>query len=520
MGDFMSYLALYREFRPQTFKEVVDQKHIVETLKNQVMTKKIGHAYLFCGTRGTGKTSCAKIFAKAVNCLSPKNGSPCGECEVCKSIQTNGNLDIVEIDAASNNGVDQIRDLREKVNFLPTVAKYKVYIIDEVHMLTENAFNALLKTLEEPPEHVIFILATTEPEKIPATILSRCMRFDFKLVDTKSLINHLKNIFDKIGIKYQDAAIELIAKAGKGSVRDTLSIAELCKSFADKALTVENVAECLGYTDGHTINKIAKAIVQKNGEIIIAEVENLYQSGKNLSVLVDELCDYFKNVLIAKIAPNFNFNVPTETLKEYNELSKLITEQELLAVLKTLAVSSMEIKNSGDEKTYILATLMGLFYNQSAQIEQLKVRVEQLEQALQNEQNLAKIAENMPKNDKKTANFDKNVANQPKDENQIQQKNPSEIFGEMIKFARESNEQILHQCFGDIKDVRLDGNKFVFVCKSADAKKIVENRKEFVLNFLKSRYNINDIGFEIFVDKDAEVLKQLNSLLDGKLTVE
>jgi len=524
----MSYLALYREFRPQTFDEVVGQQHIVETLKNQIITKKIGHAYLFCGTRGTGKTSCAKIFARAVNCLSPKNGSPCGECEICKTIQTNGNLDIVEIDAASNNGVDQIRDLREKVNFLPSVAKYKVYIIDEVHMLTESAFNALLKTLEEPPEHVIFILATTEPEKIPATILSRCMRFDFKLIDTKVLASHLKNIFNKIGIKYEDSAVELIAKAGKGSVRDTLSIAELCKSYSENVLTSENVAQCLGYTDSQKINNIANAILQKNGQIIVYEIENLYKSGKNLSVLIDELCDYFKNILITKVAPEYDLNVTDETLQEYKALANAFDQQYLVDILRILSVSAMEIKNCVDEKSYILSILIGLFYNQNLQIENLKTRISKLEIGMENLSNyyknneiLVKNQQNLQKNDQKAPNFEQITQNLQSNQNvNSNKKTALEIFGELIKYTRESGEQILHQSFGDVKSVKIENQKFVFICTVQDCKNIIENRKEIVLNFLKSRYNINEIGFEIFVDKDAEVLKQLNNLLDGKIKVE
>ncbi|MBO7508596.1 MAG: DNA polymerase III subunit gamma/tau, partial [Clostridia bacterium] len=455
----MSYLALYREFRPQTFKEVVDQKHIVETLKNQVMTKKIGHAYLFCGTRGTGKTSCAKIFAKAVNCLSPKNGSPCGECEVCKSIQTNGNLDIVEIDAASNNGVDQIRDLREKVNFLPTVAKYKVYIIDEVHMLTENAFNALLKTLEEPPEHVIFILATTEPEKIPATILSRCMRFDFKLVDTKNLVNHLKNIFDKIGIKYEDAAVELIAKAGKGSVRDTLSIAEMCKSFASEKLMLDDVEKCLGFTDSETLKNIATAVAKKDGKTIILEIEKIYNSGKNMSVLMTELIDLFKKLITIKIASDYDLNETKEDLAEYTKIASLFDEKFLIEALKTLSLSSSEIKLCDDQKAYILSTLIGLYYTQNAQLDDLQNRVIKIENNIKNGQILQKNAENLNKIDGKAPIFeevDKKKDNLNDDANR---KNENEIFGELIKFTREQNEHILHQCFGDIKNVRIDSGK-------------------------------------------------------------
>ena len=226
----MAYLAFYRMFRPDTLDKVVRQEHIVKILKNQIESGKIGHAYLFCGPRGTGKTSVAKIFARAINCEHPVNGSPCGKCATCRALSEGSNLDISEIDAASNNGVDEMRDLREKVQYPPVAGKYKVYIIDEVHMLTASAFNAVLKTLEEPPAHAVFILATTEPQKIPATILSRCMRFDFKLIPQRDLEGLLKNIFAKVGKEYEDEAVAAIARAGAGSARDTLSIADMCVS--------------------------------------------------------------------------------------------------------------------------------------------------------------------------------------------------------------------------------------------------------------------------------------------------
>ena len=224
------YLAFYRTFRPATFDEVVRQEHIVRILKNQIASDKVGHAYLFCGPRGTGKTTLAKIFARAINCENPVNASPCGKCAACRALAAGSNLDISEIDAASNNGVDEMRDLREKVQYPPVAGKYKVYIIDEVHMLTQSAFNAVLKTLEEPPRHAVFILATTEPQKIPATILSRCMRFDFKLIPQRDLEELIKSVFQKTGKEYEDAAVSAIARAGAGSARDSLSIADMCAS--------------------------------------------------------------------------------------------------------------------------------------------------------------------------------------------------------------------------------------------------------------------------------------------------
>ena len=242
----MNYVALYRKYRPRTFDDVIGQDHIINTLRNQIVKGKISHAYLFTGTRGTGKTSTAKIFARAVNCpeAAAHNGNPCGTCEVCKALE-NANVDVIEMDAASNNGVDYARDIREKVQFPPVCGRYKVYIIDEVHMLSTGAFNALLKTLEEPPAHAIFILCTTEVHKIPATILSRCMRFDFRLVPASQLTKLIADIYDKEGKSYERAAVAAIAQAGEGSVRDCVSIADRCMAVSDK-LTYKQVTDVLG----------------------------------------------------------------------------------------------------------------------------------------------------------------------------------------------------------------------------------------------------------------------------------
>ena len=256
-------LALYREFRPKNFDDVIGQDYIIQTLKNQVKTGHLSHAYLFCGPRGTGKTSTAKIFAKAVNCTHSTDGNPCGMCAECVAL-SQPNTDIFEIDAASNNRVEEIRDLREKVAYPPLIGKYKVYIVDEVHMLTDSAFNALLKTLEEPPKHVIFILATTEIHKLPATILSRCMRFDFKLLPVNLLAEHLKNVFDARGIKYDEKSLHLIAKAGEGSVRDMLSIADSVAAYCNNEITCAQTESVIGLSSKDSIKDILTSIAKKD----------------------------------------------------------------------------------------------------------------------------------------------------------------------------------------------------------------------------------------------------------------
>lgn len=320
----MAYLAFYRMFRPDTLDKVVRQEHIIKILKNQIESGKIGHAYLFCGPRGTGKTSVAKIFARAINCEHPQNGSPCGKCATCLALKNGANLDISEIDAASNNGVDEMRDLREKVQYPPVAGRYKVYIIDEVHMLTASAFNAVLKTLEEPPAHAVFILATTEPQKIPATILSRCMRFDFKLIPQHDLEGLLKDILNKIGKEYEEEAVATIARAGAGSARDTLSIADMCVSYSAGKLTYADVNAVLGSADFYKIAEVVKMLLTDNSGGALSAAEEVFSGGKSAGVFVKDILAFLNNVAVAKMCKNAEqiLNLPQEMFSAVQDIAR------------------------------------------------------------------------------------------------------------------------------------------------------------------------------------------------------
>ena len=297
----MAHQAIYRKWRPMVFEDIVGQGHITQTLKNQILNDKIGHAYLFCGTRGTGKTTCAKVLSRAVNCLNPHDGSPCNECEVCKGILDGSILDVKEIDAASNNGVDNIREIRDDVRYVSTNAKYTVYIIDEVHMLSTGAFNALLKTLEEPPEHVIFILATTEAHKVPQTILSRCQRFDFKRIKPSDIILRMKEIAHGDKLNISEDAYELLGRLADGSMRDGLSILERVISACGNSITAENITATLGISTAESIFQITDAIEKGDVNKIISVIDNIMSDGKDLRVFIDSLIKNFRDMLICKI---------------------------------------------------------------------------------------------------------------------------------------------------------------------------------------------------------------------------
>ena len=342
----MEQLALYRKYRPKTFEEVVGQEHITKALANQIASGKLAHAYLFTGSRGIGKTSVARIFAKAVNCLNNQNGSPCGQCESCKRLEQESDINVIEIDAASNNRVDDVRELREKVKFLPINAKYKVYIIDEVHMLTDSAFNALLKTLEEPPSHVIFILATTEVHKLPATILSRCIRFDFRLLSVEKLTQVLENVLSKEGIKYEKEALKLIAQSGEGSVRDTLSIADCIVAYSNGEIKKEDVLKVLGTTDYDLLIEYFDLIKDKNIGGVLAFSEELDKKGKNISVFVKDLAKHARDLLVCSTTkdPNSLLALPQDVFEKFMIQAKAIDENRLLDFMQVFAGAENELR--------------------------------------------------------------------------------------------------------------------------------------------------------------------------------
>ena len=341
----MAHLSLYRAFRPDTFDKMVRQEHVVRILKNQIETDAIGHAYLFCGPRGTGKTSVARIFARAVNCEHPVNGSPCGKCATCRALAEGGNLDVMEIDAASNNGVNEMRDLREKVQYPPVSGKYKVYIIDEVHMLTDSAFNALLKTLEEPPQHAIFILATTEPQKIPATILSRCMRLDFKLIPEEDLENHLKRILKEIGKEYDDEAVAAIARAGAGSDRDMLSIAEMCISYSEK-LTYESVTAVLGTADFYEMCALGGAILSADTAAALDKTEKILSEGKSVGVLCRDILQFLNQAAVVRSCKNADriLALPKEMFAEIKKVAEGADGHAVLRATEVFAKAETDLR--------------------------------------------------------------------------------------------------------------------------------------------------------------------------------
>ncbi|PKM93976.1 MAG: DNA polymerase III subunit gamma/tau [Firmicutes bacterium HGW-Firmicutes-1] len=359
----MAYTALYRKWRPDCFENVVGQEHIVKTLTNQIKAGRIGHAYLFCGTRGTGKTSTAKIFAKAVNCEAPVEGSPCNHCPVCENLSFNQSMNIIEIDAASNNGVDNIREIREEVRYTPTEGKYKVYIVDEVHMLSQGAFNALLKTLEEPPSHVIFILATTEPHKIPATILSRCQRYDFKRISVITVAKTIMRYLEEEGIVAEEAAIRYIAKVADGSMRDALSILDQCIAFyLGEEITFSKVLDVLGAVDTSVFTKLVSALEEKDVKKCMDIMELVFVQGRDLPQFVIDLIHYFRNLIVFKSIGDSEgiVEMSDENFAVLKQQSHSLKDDIIIYYIKVFSELESKMKQASQKRVLIEVELMKL----------------------------------------------------------------------------------------------------------------------------------------------------------------
>ncbi len=379
----MSYVALYRTYRPKSFEEVAGQKVVIRTLKNALIHDKIQHAYLFSGPRGTGKTSVAKIFAKAVNCLNPVNGSPCNTCDVCKGIDHGDIADVIEIDAASNNGVDEIRDLRDKVKYMPSVGKYKVYIIDEVHMLTTGAFNALLKTLEEPPKHVIFILATTEVYKIPATILSRCQRYDFKNIEVNDIVNKLKEIIDREQIDIEEDAVRAIAEDAEGGLRDAISLLDQAISFAEGKITEDDVHEVAGSVSKKALSEILLAIANKEITNTLVILKELLAQGKEASRIVNDLIIALRDLLLEKTT--------VVDHPKYDTLIAVISTPKVYFYLDVLNQLQQDMKWTHQKRAYVELALIKMMEHETlkhidydAAISDIKSEMHKLKQNVDN----------------------------------------------------------------------------------------------------------------------------------------
>jgi len=380
----MSYQVLYRAWRPATFTEIVGQDAVISTLRRQVVTGRIAHAYLFCGTRGTGKTTASKVLSRAINCLDPHDGDPCGECEVCRAILADNCMDVVEIDAASNNGVDEIRDLRDKVAYPPSMARYKVYIIDEVHMLSTGAFNALLKTLEEPPAHAVFILATTEPQRLPATILSRCQRFDFHRIGAETIVGRLRVVLEGIGREADDDALYEIARAAEGGMRDALSLLDNCLSYTDSVVTLTLVRDVLGSTGRGFLFDFMDALIAFDAADTMARIEALMDNGSDPTVFVRDLTAHLRGLLLAPLSGDIaqRLEITQEDAARFDEQSKRISVERVTRLMDLFIRAESDMKWASRPRTVLELAAMRACHPEDEADAGLNERLDRLEAML------------------------------------------------------------------------------------------------------------------------------------------
>lgn len=509
----MAYTALYREWRPRTFNDVVGQEHITTTLKNQILNNRIAHAYLFCGTRGTGKTSTAKVFAKALNCLNLKDGEPCNECEMCKKINEGLAIDVTELDAASNNGVDKIRDIIDDVKYPPQEAKYKVYIMDEVHMLSAGAVNAFLKTLEEPPNNVIFILATTDPQKLPITILSRCQRFDFKRINNSEITARLRKIVNEQNVLADERSLNLIARVSDGAMRDSLSILDQAISMGNGNVDYGTVVSMLGLVTNEHLFKLANAVIQRSVEKGIEIIEEVIYSGKDIYLFIKDLIAHYRNLLMVKVTNN-----PEEVLDMSEENIALIKEQgarlraeEIMRCIRILQEAENNAKLSKQSRLYCelaVIKMCKIEYDTSSEV--ILTRLNKLEESLRNGSiKVSTASKEIEKiNNSKTVNIEtnKNIVKEESvdsSEVNIEVNSDSKVtindikksWKDIIERFKARREMIISSLIMIGKPV--DCSNGIVTIEFDDQNEFAKNR----LSEAKNRDIINDVFFEIFREK-------------------
>ncbi|WP_315079721.1 DNA polymerase III subunit gamma/tau [uncultured Clostridium sp.] len=407
----MGYTALYREWRPKTFNDVVGQEHITTTLKNEILNDRIAHAYLFCGTRGTGKTSTAKVMAKALNCFNLQDGEPCNECEMCKKINEGLSMDVTELDAASNNGIDRIRDIIDDTKYPPQEGKYKIYILDEVHMLSGGAVNAFLKTLEEPPSNVIFILATTDPQKLPITILSRCQRFDFKRINQKEIADRLRKITEAQNVSVDDKSLDLIARVADGAMRDSLSILDQAIAMGDNHIKYDNLISILGLVTNEYLFDITNSIVERNIEKAMVIIDKLVFSGKDIHLFIKDLIGHFRNLLMVKVSntPEEILDMSLENIELIKEQGKKIRIEEIMRGIRILQEGEANSKVSKQSRLYLELSIIKMCkieYDTSSEV--MLARINKLEENIKSGKiqvvSNSQINENLASNDLESNN--------------------------------------------------------------------------------------------------------------------
>ena len=484
------YQALYRKYRPKTLDDVYGQDTIVKIIKNSIINNQISHAYLFAGPRGTGKTSIAKIFAKIINCENPKNCQPCGKCVSCTQ---KNNSDIIEIDAASNNGVDEIRELRNKVNLLPAYGKYKVYIIDEVHMLTQGAFNALLKTLEEPPTHVIFILATTDPHKVIETILSRCQRLDFKKISPTAIVENLKNIAQKEKIDITEDALYEIANLADGGMRDSVGMLDQARAYTEGKITINDIHDINGTLTEKDLNNLLENIINNKLDEILEKIDIYNDKGKNFVKLIEEFIDFIRNIILFKEAPNY-FQEKKQNIEIYQNIAPKITINELFSIIEILNKYSFEMKNNTNSKLLFELSFIKIISEKNNKIVEKSINISNFNE--KNLKNTPKTQNNSQKNEKNVENFTINITQSEQKPNKTLESEETKQFSNYQQ--NKKNTKVIKENLEKIKQIRIDNTLAHF-------------NKQEVRNITPTLELLNDLLL------DPEYSHSASIILDGTL---